>query len=243
MKSENFKFPVIIESDAMFVADTAPQWTLGAQCNQCRQAFTLLKRRHHCRACGEAFCHDCSSRTSTIPKIGYEKEVRVCNYCYDDLNKTSSTTAMRSKPSKTSIVSAAHEESDLPKEYLESSLAQQSQEPPPRKSDEEIREEEEFQLAMALSQSEAEHKEQSKRVSSGYFVPDDQQSIQSESNSELSRYLNKPYWDSKVAAISDGRISPSAPTSISVASSNSDKMVSSFFMILSFQIFYSVHSV
>lgn len=57
-------------------------------------------------------------------------------------------------------------ETDLPAEYLTSSLAQQNQ-APPRKTEEELREEEELQLALALSQSEAEHKEKEKmRVTS-----------------------------------------------------------------------------
>lgn len=43
--------------------------------------------QHHCRACGQIFCGKCSSRYSTIPKFGIEKEVRVCEPCYEQLNK------------------------------------------------------------------------------------------------------------------------------------------------------------
>lgn len=43
--------------------------------------------QHHCRACGQIFCGKCSSRSSTIPKFGIEKEVRVCEPCYEQLNK------------------------------------------------------------------------------------------------------------------------------------------------------------
>lgn len=43
--------------------------------------------QHHCRACGQIFCGKCSSRCSTIPKFGIEKEVRVCEPCYEQLNK------------------------------------------------------------------------------------------------------------------------------------------------------------
>lgn len=43
--------------------------------------------QHHCRACGQIFCGKCSSKYSTIPKFGIEKEVRVCEPCYEQLNK------------------------------------------------------------------------------------------------------------------------------------------------------------
>lgn len=43
--------------------------------------------QHHCRACGQIFCGRCSSKYSTIPKFGIEKEVRVCEPCYEQLNK------------------------------------------------------------------------------------------------------------------------------------------------------------
>ena len=43
--------------------------------------------QHHCRACGQIFCGKCSSKYSTIPKFGIEKEVRVCEPCYEQLNR------------------------------------------------------------------------------------------------------------------------------------------------------------
>ena len=42
--------------------------------------------QHHCRACGEVFCNTCSSKKSIIPKIGIEREVRVCDPCFDEIN-------------------------------------------------------------------------------------------------------------------------------------------------------------
>lgn len=48
--------------------------------------FSLLFQ-HHCRACGQIFCGKCSSKYSTIPKFGIEKEVRVCEPCFEQLNK------------------------------------------------------------------------------------------------------------------------------------------------------------
>nr|CAD7455168.1 unnamed protein product [Timema tahoe] len=151
MKTEGFKFPALKESDAMFSADTAPEWADADCCHRCRVAFGVVQRKHHCRACGQVFCAQCSSKTSTVPKFGFEKEVRVCEACYDSINKPTTT------PGPTTAT-AVKGEGDLPPEYVSSSLAQQNQ-APPRKTEEELREEEEFQLALALSQSEAEHKE------------------------------------------------------------------------------------
>lgn len=87
MKAENYKFPALKESDAMFSADTAPEWADGECCHRCRVQFGMVQRKHHCRACGQVFCAQCSGKTSTIPKFGIEKEVRVCEACYETLNK------------------------------------------------------------------------------------------------------------------------------------------------------------
>lgn len=87
MKAENFDFPALQESDAMFSAAIAPEWVDGDKCHRCRVAFYTFNRKHHCRACGQVFCGQCSGKFSTIPKYGIEKEVRVCNTCYDQVNK------------------------------------------------------------------------------------------------------------------------------------------------------------
>ncbi|KAG1081947.1 hypothetical protein G6F42_022750 [Rhizopus arrhizus] len=55
-----------------------------AYCSLCNNAFGPLKRRHHCRNCGNIFCHDCSTRKVPLPQLGYgTKPVRVCNGCFD----------------------------------------------------------------------------------------------------------------------------------------------------------------
>lgn len=143
LKVKGHKFPELKEADAMFASDTAPNWSDGKVCHRCRVEFSLTVRKHHCRNCGQIFCSKCSSRTSTLPKYGFEKDVRVCDGCYASLHAPNAQTANRNASS------------DLPAEYLASSLAQQSQSPP-RKTEQELKEEEELQLAIALSQSEAE---------------------------------------------------------------------------------------
>lgn len=207
MKTEGYKFPALKESDAMFSADTAPEWADGDVCHRCRVQFGMMQRKHHCRACGQVFCAQCSSKTSTLPKFGIEKEVRVCEACYEAFNKAAPGTQ------KT--------DGELPAEYVSSTLAQQSQSPP-RKSEDELREEEELQLALALSKSEAEHKEKEKKRTTSAMMsgpsssnrakqysppptvestggsPNLQQIVpEDDVDPELARYLNRSYWEQR----------------------------------------------
>lgn len=230
LKCEGHKFPELKEADAMFASDVAPEWADGECCHRCRVAFGVLQRKHHCRNCGQVFCAQCSSKTSTLPKYGFEKEVRVCEGCYISLQRASTAappTTLSQKPAK---------DDSLPEEYLKSSLAQQSQAPPTR-SEQEIQEEEELQLALALSQSEAEEKAKlSAKLQAQYSVPrsltaprppspEPSQPVRSpspdetEKNPELAKYLNRDYWESKQAN-KDSPLSPTAPSPMSSIASS-----------------------
>lgn len=136
LKTNGHQFPELKEADAMFTSDTAPTWSDGDVCHRCRVEFSFTVRRHHCRNCkfchlisfliilqccthlcqigGQIFCAQCSSKMCTLPKFGIEKEVRVCEACYMSLHAPTTTTTRGN-------------DSDLPAEYLTSSLAQQSQ--------------------------------------------------------------------------------------------------------------------
>jgi hypothetical protein len=52
------------------------------QCSKCRVVFSVMRRRHHCRNCGLAFCELHSSRSIPLPHHGYTEPVRVCNNCF-----------------------------------------------------------------------------------------------------------------------------------------------------------------
>ncbi|GFO17365.1 hepatocyte growth factor-regulated tyrosine kinase substrate [Plakobranchus ocellatus] len=198
LKMEGHKFPALKESDAMFDAEKAPSWKDAETCTRCRVQFNLVNRKHHCRKCGEIFCKSCSSKTSTIPKLGFEREVRVCDSCYDKIHKTSSS---------------SKKEDDLPAEYLASPLSKQSQNPP-SKSEKEQQEEEELQLALALSKSEHESKEKERERARGNYSLYNKTTNESSSapvnatiaaapldtsemDPELARYLNRHYWQQK----------------------------------------------
>lgn len=51
MKAEGHAFPPLKESDAMFKAETAPEWAEGNVCFSCRTPFTLVNRKvNHSKA-------------------------------------------------------------------------------------------------------------------------------------------------------------------------------------------------
>ncbi|XP_048347540.1 hepatocyte growth factor-regulated tyrosine kinase substrate isoform X3 [Sphaerodactylus townsendi] len=217
MKVEGHVFPEFKESDAMFAAERAPDWVDAEECHRCRVQFGVVTRKHHCRACGQIFCGKCSSKYSTIPKFGIEKEVRVCEPCYEHLNKKG-----EGKGTGTT---------ELPPEYLTSPLSQQSQ-MPPKRDETALQEEEELQLAIALSQSEAEEKRQKTTystypktepvpitssappVSTLYSSPVNSSAPLAEDiDPELARYLNRSYWEKKQEEVRKSP-TPSAPLSM-----------------------------
>ncbi|CAG8819975.1 9620_t:CDS:2, partial [Racocetra persica] len=76
-------FPKVDKATAVMI-DTAtpPEWTDSEFCERCRAPFTMINRKHHCRNCGHTYCGDCSSKTTTLPHIGINDPVRVCDTCY-----------------------------------------------------------------------------------------------------------------------------------------------------------------
>lgn len=49
-------------------------------CTKCNALFTTLRRRHHCRMCGDIFCKSCSSKRVKLLGDNSEPE-RVCDKC------------------------------------------------------------------------------------------------------------------------------------------------------------------
>ncbi|CAJ1956999.1 unnamed protein product [Cylindrotheca closterium] len=62
---------------------------LRLNCPACDGLFTLSVRRHHCRLCGDVFCHNCSNNRVSLPLEGteFEKPVRICNSCNEDVSR------------------------------------------------------------------------------------------------------------------------------------------------------------
>lgn len=206
MRADGFKFPVLKESDAMFAADSAPQWVEGDSCHRCRAAFGIMNRKHHCRACGQIFCDKCSSKTSAIPKFGIEKEVRVCDECFEKLNPRAAGAPSERKPALTHQSSS---DSSPSKSSAKGPAA------PGAKTEQELQEEEDIQMAIALSKSEAEIKEREQRnrslshpagASSNNKSRGEQKTAgmtrgssqpKVAEDAELTRYLDREYWEQK----------------------------------------------
>ncbi|KAL0090125.1 hypothetical protein J3Q64DRAFT_1879354, partial [Phycomyces blakesleeanus] len=54
------------------------------ECYKCRKPFTLLRRRHHCRTCGQIFCAKCASHVVPGKMYKQKGQVRQCNFCYSE---------------------------------------------------------------------------------------------------------------------------------------------------------------
>ncbi|KAK3084568.1 hypothetical protein FSP39_015613 [Pinctada imbricata] len=50
------------------------------ECTHCKQAFSVTKRKHHCRHCGKIFCSECLSKIVTSGPNS--RQSRVCDICH-----------------------------------------------------------------------------------------------------------------------------------------------------------------
>ncbi len=68
-----------VEFDKMLSLGVEPPiWVKdGAQeqCSGCKEQFSMVKRRHHCRTCGKLYCSDCSSCSTAVKFTEYKSKV------------------------------------------------------------------------------------------------------------------------------------------------------------------------
>eukprot|EP00112_Aurelia_sp_Birch-Aquarium-sp1_P009890 Seg2142.3 transcript_id=Seg2142.3/GoldUCD/mRNA.D3Y31 product="Zinc finger FYVE domain-containing protein 21" protein_id=Seg2142.3/GoldUCD/D3Y31 len=50
-------------------------------CPLCRNKFTQIRRKHHCRQCGKVFCSKCCEQKVSLAQLGYDEPQRVCDSC------------------------------------------------------------------------------------------------------------------------------------------------------------------
>uniref|UniRef100_A0A4W5NLP2 WD repeat and FYVE domain containing 2 n=1 Tax=Hucho hucho TaxID=62062 RepID=A0A4W5NLP2_9TELE len=92
-----------------------PEWLDSDSCQKCEQPFfwnfkqmwdskKIGLRQHHCRKCGQAVCGKCSAKRSTIPVMGFEFEVRVCDSCHESITDDDRAPTATFHDSKHSIV-------------------------------------------------------------------------------------------------------------------------------------------
>ncbi len=76
---------VVMGSDQDKIGSSAPVWIPDRRvtmCQNCAVEFSVLVRRHHCRACGKVVCATCSGSRAPLRYRDYEA-ARVCDECYD----------------------------------------------------------------------------------------------------------------------------------------------------------------
>ncbi|MGH0143100.1 UNVERIFIED_CONTAM: hypothetical protein FKN15_029791 [Acipenser sinensis] len=97
-----------------------PEWLDSDSCQKCEQPFfwnfkqmwdskKIGLRQHHCRKCGKAMCGKCSSKRSTIPLMGFEFEVRVCDSCHESITDEDRAPTATFHDSKHSIIHIHYE--------------------------------------------------------------------------------------------------------------------------------------
>jgi len=67
-----------------------PAWTPDKEvenCVACPTKFDFLRRRHHCRRCGQIFCGKCTSQKVQFHRMGFVDPVRLCKPCSDVTKK------------------------------------------------------------------------------------------------------------------------------------------------------------
>ncbi|XP_050087670.1 uncharacterized protein LOC126572416 isoform X2 [Anopheles aquasalis] len=66
------------------------------RCTSCQLEFTLCRRKHHCRSCGQIFCAECSEYTAHLPDERFYQPVRLCGPCYQRISTITMATTSNS---------------------------------------------------------------------------------------------------------------------------------------------------
>lgn len=212
MKVEGYQFPDAVADNELIVdAAVAPVWKEGDECFRCKTAFGVITRKHHCRACGNIFCDKCSSKTSTVPKFGIEKEVRVCDSCHTQLQ--SGRAQGQPGQSEGKKVTWADDQSwqddqaAVMERYQREKVKKADKARKSQEDEARLKEQEELELAIALSLDEAEQSKrnrspQSSNVTQVQKEPeppaaDQLPALASDGDSDLQKYLDRSYWEQR----------------------------------------------
>jgi hypothetical protein len=89
-------------------------WTedhLANECMKCGSKFSLFRRRHHCRCCGQIFCDPCSHDVRIIPAISRWRALRCCEECAVAIDLTQ---AEINETNRRSVLARSSERPDRP---------------------------------------------------------------------------------------------------------------------------------
>uniref|UniRef100_A0A8C3AKY3 Zinc finger FYVE-type containing 1 n=1 Tax=Cyclopterus lumpus TaxID=8103 RepID=A0A8C3AKY3_CYCLU len=73
--------PLGLVKDAARPAYWVPDQDIHS-CSECQREFSPRLSIHHCRACGQGVCDECSQERRAVPSRGWDHPVRVCNGCH-----------------------------------------------------------------------------------------------------------------------------------------------------------------
>ncbi len=78
-----------LNEDQLMLGKVAPYWIPDSEagnCMICDAKFTMVRRRHHCRGCGQVLCSLCCSDKFSLSYMD-NKEGRVCKPCKNVLER------------------------------------------------------------------------------------------------------------------------------------------------------------
>jgi len=84
--------PLVPVNEEIQLGWYAPMWVPDKDariCMNCGLKFTVVKRRHHCRACGKVLCSNCCNMKADLAYLSY-KTSRVCQACFEILSTAQS---------------------------------------------------------------------------------------------------------------------------------------------------------
>lgn len=70
-------------------------------CYGCEEQFTMFRRRHHCRMCGQIFCHTCSNYSIDGSVVNIAGLVRSCRLCHNQVTEGPAKDASKQQPNRT----------------------------------------------------------------------------------------------------------------------------------------------
>ncbi len=60
---------------------------VSSDCYRCQAKFTTIRRKHHCRMCGQIFCSRCCGNFIAGRSLGSAGSIRVCVFCHEYISK------------------------------------------------------------------------------------------------------------------------------------------------------------